>query len=129
MFIVAAVEVTTGSGISAATVNGNDIKLDDVVIAKWKLIKNLPIIYRQIFLNYMLVSTYKHKYEVIKMIKKIGLLLFVMIILTFSITYAEEQVQNQIYNVSLDEAAELCKIINKQHISFRIYFLYCYYSF
>ncbi|MGB4440060.1 MAG: hypothetical protein WBJ13_12755, partial [Sedimentibacter sp.] len=32
---VAAVEVTTGSGISAATVNGNDIKLDDVVIAKW----------------------------------------------------------------------------------------------
>ncbi|MGB4440059.1 MAG: TolC family protein [Sedimentibacter sp.] len=41
------------------------------------------------------------------MIKKIGLLLFAMIILTFSITYAEERVQNKIYNVSLDEAVEL----------------------
>ncbi|WMJ76928.1 MULTISPECIES: S-layer homology domain-containing protein [unclassified Sedimentibacter] len=33
--VVAGVEVTTGSSIKAATVDKNDIKLDDVVIAKW----------------------------------------------------------------------------------------------
>ncbi len=41
------------------------------------------------------------------MLKKMGLLLATMIILTFSITYAEEQTQNQIYNLSLEEAVEL----------------------
>lgn len=33
--VVAGVNVTTGSSIKAATVDKNDIKLDDVVIAKW----------------------------------------------------------------------------------------------
>lgn len=41
------------------------------------------------------------------MIKKIGLLLATMLILTFSITYAQEQSQNNIYNLSLNEAVEL----------------------
>ncbi len=39
MFIVApTVEVTTGSGIKVAKIVNNDIKLDDVVIAKWNSI-------------------------------------------------------------------------------------------
>ncbi|MGD9567021.1 MAG: TolC family protein [Sedimentibacter sp.] len=41
------------------------------------------------------------------MIKKIGLLLTAMLILTFGITYAEEQSQNKTYNLSMEEAVEL----------------------
>lgn len=41
------------------------------------------------------------------MIKKVGLLLIVLIIFTFSISYAEVQPQNNIYNLSMEEAVEL----------------------
>lgn len=41
------------------------------------------------------------------MIKKIGLLLAAMLILTFSIIYAEEQSQNKIYDLSMEEAVRL----------------------
>ncbi|HCX63401.1 TolC family protein [Sedimentibacter sp.] len=40
------------------------------------------------------------------MLKKIMLLLTAMIILTFGMTYAEEQSQNKIYNLSMEEAVE-----------------------
>ncbi|MPM02311.1 hypothetical protein SDC9_48556 [bioreactor metagenome] len=47
------------------------------------------------------------------MIKKIGFLLTAMIILTFGITYAEEQAQNKTYNLSMEEAVELGLQSNK----------------
>jgi len=47
------------------------------------------------------------------LIKKIGFLLTAMIILTFGITYAEEQAQNKTYNLSMEEAVELGLQSNK----------------